>query len=138
MPFEQGFTLTPATLVQDQPDGFTTEVTVHHEREAEIDNSEVKSVTVTLPEGMTLNPSAAAGLTACTPAQARIHSSEAGVACPSSSEVGTVNLEVPTLPAGSLKGTLYLGGPESRPDHRHRPTRCIWTRSPPGTASRCA
>ncbi len=130
VPFEQGFKLTPATLVQDQPDGFTTEVTVHHEREAEIDNSEVKSVTVTLPEGMTLNPSAAAGLTACTPAQARIHSSEAGVACPSSSEVGTVNLEVPTLPAGSLKGTLYLGWPRIGSDHRPRRTRCTWTRSP--------
>ncbi len=115
VPFQQGFALTPATLVQDQPDGFTTEVTVHHEREAEIDNSEVKSVTVTLPEGMTLNPSAAAGLTSCSAAQARIHSPKPGVECPASSEVGTVNLEVPTLPAGSLKGSLYLGGPESGP-----------------------
>ncbi|HTQ68091.1 MAG TPA: hypothetical protein VMI13_05320 [Solirubrobacteraceae bacterium] len=115
VPFEPGFALTPATLVQDQPDGFTNETTVHHETAAPIDNSEVKSVTVKLPEGMTLNPSAAAGLTACTPAQARITSSEPGVACPSTSEVGTVSIEVPTLPAGSLKGSLYLGGPESGP-----------------------
>ncbi len=78
VPFEPGFSLTPASLVQDQPDGFATEVTVNHEREDEIDNSEVKTITVQLPEGMTLNPSAAAGLTACTPAQARIHSSEPG------------------------------------------------------------
>lgn len=113
VPFEPGFALTPATLVQDQPDGFTDEVSVHHEGTAAIDNSEVKSVTVTLPEGMTLNPSAAAGLTSCSEAQARIHSPKPGVECPASSEVGTVNLEVPTLPAGSLKGSLYLGGPGS-------------------------
>src|SRR6202043_2047160 len=65
-----------------------------------------------LPEGMTLNPSAAAGLTACTPKQAHIHELPAGVGCASSSEIGTVSLDVPTLPAGSLTGSIYLGGPE--------------------------
>ena len=64
---------------------------------------------------MTLNPSAAAGLAACTPAQARIHSSVKGVGCPAASEIGTVDLNVPTLPDGSLKGKIYLGGPESGP-----------------------
>jgi hypothetical protein len=67
---------------------------------------------ITLPEGMTLNPSAAAGLTACTPKEARIHELPAGVGCASSSELGTVALNVPTLPNGSLTGKLYLGGPE--------------------------
>jgi hypothetical protein len=115
VPFEPGFSLLPAAPGPDQPDGFTTNVEVHHESSSEIDNSEVKTINVALPEGMTLNPSAAAGLTACTPAQARIHSSTAGVACPASSELGTVSLEVPTLPPGSLTGKLYLGGPESGP-----------------------
>ena len=86
VPFEPGFAVTPATLVQDQPDGFATEVTVTHKPTSEIDNSEVRTVSETLPEGMTLNPSAAAGLTACTPAQARIHSAKPGVECPASSE----------------------------------------------------
>ena len=31
---------------------------------------------------------------------------------PGGSEIGTVSLEVPTLPAGSLTGTMYLGGPD--------------------------
>jgi hypothetical protein len=64
---------------------------------------------------MTLNPSSAAGLSACTPAQARINSPEKGTACPASSELGTVSIEVPTLPPGSLNGKIYLGGPESGP-----------------------
>ena len=70
---------------------------------------------------MTLNPSAAATLAACTPAQARIHSSTKGTECPAASEIGTVDLEVPTLPeapavpTSPLKGKIYLGGPESGP-----------------------
>jgi hypothetical protein len=114
VPFEPNFSLAAATTASDEPDGFTAEVGIAHNPKA-IDNSQLKTATIKLPEGMTLNPSAAAGLTACTPAQARIHSSVAGVACPASSELGTVNLEVPTLPPGSLKGSMYLGGPESGP-----------------------
>jgi hypothetical protein len=114
VPFEPNFSLGAATTASDEPDGFTAEVGIAHNPKA-IDNSQLKTATIRLPEGMTLNPSAAAGLTACTPAQARIHSSVAGVACPASSELGTVSLEVPTLPPGSLKGSMYLGGPESGP-----------------------
>jgi hypothetical protein len=116
VPFETGFLVTPGTTQQDQPDEFTAEATVaHHFGENEIDASQLKVAEFALPEGMTLNPAAAAGLSACTPAQARIHSSTAGVACPASSEIGTVNLDVPTLPPGSLTGKLYLGGPETGP-----------------------
>jgi hypothetical protein len=114
VPFDPSFALTPATSVQDQPNGFTAEVGIPH-NPTETDDSQLKEATITLPEGMTLNPSAAAGLTACSPAEARIHSSVPGVGCAKSSEVGTVSLDVPTLPAGSLKGSIYLGGPESGP-----------------------
>jgi hypothetical protein len=115
VPFVPEFALTPETTQYDQPDGITTSIGVPHVTGKEIDSSQVKTATVTLPEGMTLNPSAAAGLEACTPAQARITSPVAGVACPVGSKVGTATLEVPTLPAGSLTGNVYLGGPESGP-----------------------
>jgi hypothetical protein len=113
-PFEPGFKLTPETTQSDKPDGITTELTVPHaESPTSIDNSQLNTATVVLPEGMTLNPSAAAEVKkACMPAQARIHSSTFGVECPEESKVGTVTLEVPTLPPGSLTGDLYLGGPE--------------------------
>jgi hypothetical protein len=116
VPFAPEFALTPETTQSDQPDGITTELKLPHNPSPEgIDSSQLKTATVTLPEGMTLNPSAAAGLEACTPAQARIHSGTFGVACPGASKIGTVALEVPTLPPGSLAGNLYLGGPESGP-----------------------
>jgi hypothetical protein len=116
VPFEPTFGVAAATTANDQPNGLTAEIGLTRFPKAnEVDSSELKTAVVQLPAGMTLNESAAAGLTACTPAQARIHSSTAGVACPASSQLGTVKLEVPQLPPGSLAGNIYLGGPESGP-----------------------
>jgi hypothetical protein len=116
LPFEPSFSVAPTTPGHDEPTGLTAEVGLpRHPKATEIDSSQLKTAVIRLPEGMTLDPSAAHGLEACTPAQARIHSSVAGTSCPKGSELGTVELEVPTLPAGSLKGSIYLGGPESGP-----------------------
>ncbi len=112
--FEPKFELESGSKLSDQPNEITTAVSLPNNPTASA-QSQVKTGTITLPEGMTLDPSAAAGLAACTPAQARIHSETFGSECPAASELGTVNLEVPTLPAGSLTGSMYLGGPESGP-----------------------
>jgi hypothetical protein len=122
--FEPGFDLLSGSSVSDQPNQITSEVSDFNEPGTGATGtnnpkakapSQVKTASITMPEGMTLNPSAAAGLEDCTPAQARIHSEEFGVACPVGSEVGSVSLNVPTLPAGSFTGSVYLGGPESGP-----------------------
>ncbi len=118
VPFEPAFSLTPGPeeSQSDLPDGITTNLSLPHASSpTAIDTSQLENAVITLPEGMTLNPSAARGLEACSPVQARIHSESFGVACPSSSKIGTVALTVPTLPAGSLTGNIYLGGPESGP-----------------------
>jgi hypothetical protein len=116
VPFAPAFSLTPETKQSDQPDGLTTELSLPHDSNPEgIDSSQLNTAVIKLPEGMTLNPSAAAGLEACTPAQARIHSSVFGVSCPGAAKIGTVILSVPDLPAESLTGNVYLGGPESGP-----------------------
>jgi hypothetical protein len=116
VPFAPSFSLTPGTTQLDQPDGFTAEAAVPQEPTMPIGSSELKTAVIKLPEGMTINPSAAAGLAACTVAQARIHSEKAGTECPSASELGTVSLEVPTLPPGSFTGKIYLGGPVTGPE----------------------
>ena len=118
LPFAPEFKVEPGTTQSDEPDGITTTLRVPHDLSKEgIDSSQLKTATVTLPEGMTLNPSAAADLEACKPSQARINSLTPGVACPAKSKIGTVELEVPGLPAKSksLTGNLYLGGPENGP-----------------------
>ena len=111
VPFAPSFKLAAGNTQQDQPDGLTAEVSIPHNVEPEeIDSSQLKSASFTLPEGMTLNASAANGLETCTEAQFRIHTKVLGVACPAGSKLGEVALEVPGLPPGSLTGSVYLGG----------------------------
>jgi hypothetical protein len=114
VPFTPGFALGSGSSLSDTPNEVTPVASVPN-APTQVAQSQVKTASVTMPEGMTLDPSAAHGLEACTPAQARIHSSTFGVACPAGSALGTVALEVPTLPTGSFTGTMYLGGPESGP-----------------------
>ncbi|HEV2974691.1 MAG TPA: hypothetical protein VGX69_06790 [Solirubrobacteraceae bacterium] len=113
VPFEPSFSLAPSTTASDQPDGITATAGLTRHPSEEIDSAQLKTAAIKLPEGMTLNPSAAAGLTACTAAQARIHSETPGTECPASSQLGTVSLTVPTLPASEpLTGNVYLGTEE--------------------------
>jgi hypothetical protein len=120
VPFDPLFTLGSETSASDAADGITTEATAPHPPAPGPDSSDLKNATVTLPPGMTMNPSAAAGLEGCEPGQmgAGVHNPIAfeiaplfHVSCPSRSKIGTVTLEVPTLPPGSLTGSIYLGRP---------------------------
>jgi hypothetical protein len=112
-PFAPTFEVTPATTQSDQPDGVTTELAVPHDPSPTgIDSSQLRNATVTLPEGMTLNPSAATGLKTCSAAQINIGNTKP-VTCPAESRLGTVTLKVPDLPESEpLKGHLFLGGTE--------------------------
>jgi hypothetical protein len=112
-PFEPTFSVKPATTQSDQPDGITTNLAVPHDPSPTgIDSSQLKNATITLPEGMTLNPSAATGLKTCAPTQINIGATTP-VTCPPESRLGTVTLKVPDLPENEpLKGHLFLGGTE--------------------------
>jgi len=112
-PFEPAFLVKPATTQSDQPDGITTELTVPHSKlPSELDSSQLRNATITLPEGMTLNPSAATGLKTCSVAQIGIGTRNP-VTCPAESRLGTVTLKVPDLPENEpLRGHLFLGGTE--------------------------
>ena len=62
---------------------------------------------------MGINPSAAPTLKVCSrravPRRLRLP-----VGCPAASKIGTVSIETPALPAGSLPGSVYLGEQLSR------------------------
>jgi hypothetical protein len=78
--------------------------------------SQAKSVTVELPPGLTINPDAADGQSACSDAQANF-SSEALAACPDNAKIGTVSIATPALD-GPLVGSLYIGEPKPGDQYR--------------------
>jgi hypothetical protein len=101
VPFAPTVTLTPETSAADVPDGATAVIGVpQHTGAGEVNSSDVKDLHVTLPAGMTLDPSAAHGLEPCK-----------GFPCPASATtLGSVTIET-DLPPHSLTGSLYLGDP---------------------------
>jgi hypothetical protein len=115
VPFEPTFEVEPETKQSDSPTGVTAVLALPHDPSPTgIDSSQLKNATVVLPEGMTLNPSAATGLKACTPAQIGIGTRNP-ITCPTESRLGTVSLNVPDLPEtnpAALTGYIYLGGTE--------------------------
>jgi hypothetical protein len=80
--------------------------------------SDLKRAEVILPKGVTLNPSLAEGLVACTEAQLELEtaSSGAGEGCPEASKVGTVQVTTPLLEE-TLSGSLYVAEPYENPAH---------------------
>ena len=62
---------------------------------------------------MGVNPSAAPDLHVCTDAQFGKGTREP-VACPANSKIGTVAIDTPPLPDGTLTGNVYLGEQLSR------------------------
>lgn len=78
--------------------------------------SPVRRVIVTLPEGMTINPSVGAGLSACSPAQyeAETVSSPPGAGCPNGSKIGDFTVHTPLFEE-AIEGALFLAAPYENP-----------------------
>jgi hypothetical protein len=78
--------------------------------------SQSRAATISLPAGVSLNPSVGAGLGVCTPAQ---YASETatwapGVGCPEESKIGDFSLHSP-LYREWIEGGIYLAKPEENP-----------------------
>jgi hypothetical protein len=113
VPFSPAVKVKPANSASDRPDGPTVEVQVPHDvNPLGLDDSTVRDAHVALPEGLTLNPAAAGGLEACDDAQFGKGTNNP-IACPAGSVIGTVAIETPDLPPGSLTGNVYVGQPLS-------------------------
>lgn len=70
--------------------------------------SAVLESTVTLPEGMTVNPSVANGLEACTDAQFNAADRTTAAGCPAASQIGTVSFVTPLF-TQTFTGPVYYG-----------------------------
>jgi uncharacterized repeat protein (TIGR01451 family) len=126
--FAPGITASPDTINADTPAGFSFGASMN--QQGLVDRSlnsqaDVKDTTVTLPEGVAINPGQANGLGACQESQEEL-GKEAPTACPSDSKVGTVEIETPVL-RDKLDGNVYvlqsdppnlklLAAPEDPPD----------------------
>jgi hypothetical protein len=78
--------------------------------------SSLRSASMVLPEGISINPDAADGQTSCTDAQANF-GNEGPAACPDQSKIGNFDITTPALD-GPLVGSLYFGEPQ--PGNQYR------------------
>ena len=105
--FEPSVDVKPTTTAPDAPSGLSVDLKFPQEDNAHGQAPPaLKKAVVTLPDGMTINPTAAGGLTACTDAGLRLKSKEP-VSCPESSKVGTVTAKSPLMEE-TLTGGVYI------------------------------
>jgi hypothetical protein len=118
--FEPSLSLAPGeaaeggTTQADAPSGYDVKLRVPQtETFGELATPELKTATVTLPEGLSISPSAANGVQACSDAQIALESNGPG-SCPLASQIGTVSVTTPLLER-PLEGQVFLGEPECSP-----------------------
>jgi hypothetical protein len=111
VPFKPEITVTAdGAKAVDSPEATTVDVGIPYDPKAPIANSYLKVAKVTLPEGMGINPSVGNTIASCSDAQFGYHTAQV-VSCPEASKIGTVEIETPSLPNGSITGEVYVGTP---------------------------
>lgn len=117
VPFEPDIGVNPGTSQIDSPApaSVVTEMPFEVPDEGGDDQSQshLRRAELTLPAGMGLNPSGSNGLVACSDAQFKKGQRVVDNECPADSKIGSVEIETPPLPAGSLKGDVYVGEQKS-------------------------
>ncbi|HEX2070388.1 MAG TPA: hypothetical protein VHF90_01920 [Thermoleophilaceae bacterium] len=146
-PFDPAATLRPTVSTPDSPSGLDVDLTIPQNNDppaavatdpsdsagapafwrspAGRATAHLEKSVVTLPEGLTVNPSGAAGLEGCSDEQfgmvvggppARFNNEDPfdgqGAECPAGSRIGTVSVQTPLLDE-TLDGTVVLGTPKS-------------------------
>ena len=107
----------PTARSASSPSGLDFDLNVKDEGIGDVEGSagsDVKAAEVTLPEGVTINPSQAEGLATCTEADFAREGSQTpfGAGCPAASKVGTVEVETPLLKGVTLRGSLFVATPD--------------------------
>ena len=113
--FHPSITAEPTTVAATSPTGLDFSLDVEDLGLTDVNGrsqSGIEKVVATLPEGMTVNPSQAEGLEACTESDLRRETATAapGEGCPQESKIGSVEVESP-LVAQTLHGSLFVAEP---------------------------
>ncbi len=116
--FEPQLEVQPSANSAESPTGLNVNLEVpQHEQDAYgVVAPHLHDAKVVLPAGMTVNPSAGAGLQACTEAEFQYESEvvnpEPGRGCPKESKLGTARAKSPGVPNNEeATGSLYLATP---------------------------
>jgi hypothetical protein len=142
-PFNPAASFTPTSTSPDSASGFDADITIppndtppasvasnpddasgapaHWKADAGLATSHLDKTVVTLPEGLSVNPSAAAGLEGCSDAQMGVRAvgnpylfNDSEPTCPDGSRIGTAEVTTPLLEGSpNLTGDVYLGTPKS-------------------------
>ncbi|HWA52888.1 MAG TPA: hypothetical protein VG816_01810, partial [Solirubrobacterales bacterium] len=122
--FEPTIESRPTTNLADSPSGL--DFNLHQPQNEEFEGlatANLKDITVALPQGIALNPSAGAGRDACSSSQVGlatavgetpIRFSEEGASCPDAAKIGSVEVKTPLL-EDPLQGNVYLAKPFDNP-----------------------
>ena len=123
VPFEPSMTLRPTTTQAESPSGMDVELAIDQTGMLEPTGTapaHLKRAVVTLPEGMTLNPSAADGLEGCTTTEiglvskSPIRFDSSTPRCPDGAKVGTARITTPVL-EDPIEGAMYLADQADNP-----------------------
>jgi hypothetical protein len=113
VPFDPTVSIAPTADAADSPSGLDVRIDLPQDDDPDgIGTSPLKDATVTLPEGITVNPASANGLAACTPAQISLGTDDA-VKCPDASRIASA--QVTTVLPDPVQGTVYLATPHDNP-----------------------
>jgi hypothetical protein len=119
VPFSPKVSAAPSTTAADSSSGLDFELKLPNQGLLDpggITETEPEKTEVILPEGVTINPSAASGQGVCSEAeyQSTTAQTEPGQGCPESSKVGTLVAKTPLLEE-AIEGSVYLAAPHANP-----------------------
>ncbi|HEY2768373.1 MAG TPA: hypothetical protein VGI76_08950 [Solirubrobacteraceae bacterium] len=116
VPFKPSIAVQPTNHQADTPSGLSVDVSLPQDgltNPAGISTADVKKTVVTLPAGVSVSPSAADGLGACSLEQVGLGQGTPAQ-CPDSSQLASVEVVTPVL-SDPLKGHVYLGKQTENP-----------------------
>jgi len=115
VPFEPSFRSQPLTGARaGEPAAMAFDIEVPQTDDpASVGQSDLRRVTVTLPQGVHVSPASADGLQGCSSAQIALH--DAGEpSCPDASKLGSVTIDTPLL-SEPVTGSIFLATPFDNP-----------------------
>jgi hypothetical protein len=119
VPFDPGVLASPTSKLASNPSGFDFQLDMPNAgllNKDAISEGQAKKVEVTLPKGMTINPSQGEGLVGCSSADLARETagSRPGEGCPEASKVGELKISTPLLKE-EARGSVYVATPFDNP-----------------------